>query len=82
MTWNHDNKEKIQYGIAVIAFIIGVGMCTADFIIDPLASMHDTTLWFLGQMIAFCAAVFGISLHYSGELQNFKQEIRENITKE
>lgn len=80
MTLSHENKEKIQYSIAIIAFFLGVSMCIADFVVDPLAQMHDTSLWFLGQMITFCAAVFGISLHYSGELNNFKQEIRTKIS--
>lgn len=77
--WTHETKEKIQYTVAIIAFFIGISMCVADFILDPLGAIHDTSLWFLGQMIAFTAAVFGISLHYSGQLSNFKQEIKREI---
>lgn len=80
MNWNHDNKEKIQYIVACFGFIVGVLMCVADFaIIFPPGEIHDTTLWFLGEMIAFICAVFGISLHYTTELNNFKQEIRSKL---
>lgn len=82
MVWDHTKKEEIQYTVAIFAFLLGIIMCFIDFYVDPLAQMHDTSLWFLGQMIAFCGAVFGISLHYSGELKNFKQEIRGKINNE
>lgn len=81
MTWSHENKEKIQYIVSFLGFVCGIIMCFADFCIEPLAQIHDTSLWFLGQMIAFICAVFGISLHYTAELNNFKQEILNSKNK-
>lgn len=80
MIWDHDTKEKIHYIVSISAFVVGVILCIIDFaIIPPPGEIHNTSLWFLGEMMAFVGAVFGISLHYSGELNNFKQEIREKI---
>ena len=79
MKFDNETKEKIHYAVSISAFIIGILLCIVDFFMPPPGEIHNTSLWFLGEMMAFVGAVFGISLHYSGELKNFKQEIIRQI---
>ena len=79
MTFDNETKEKIHYAVSISAFFIGIILCVVDFVIPPPGEIHNSSLWFLGEMMAFVGAVFGISLHYSGELKNFKQEIIRQI---
>lgn len=80
MNWTQENKEKIHYITSIGAFFIGIMLCVADFIIEPPGEIHSTSLYFLGEMIAFCGAVFGISLHYENQLNNFKHKIDQHIS--
>lgn len=79
MTLDNETKEKIHYAVSISAFFIGIILCIIDFFMPPPCTIHNTSLWFLGEMMAFVGAVFGISLHYSGQLNNFKQEILKEI---
>ena len=79
MKFDNETKEKIHYAVSISAFLIGIILCIVDFVIPPPGEIHNTSLWFLGEMMAFVGAVFGISLHYNGELKNFKQEIIRQI---
>ena len=76
MNWTIEKKEKLQYFTAIGALIVGVCICIADFIAPVFGEIHNTSLYLLGEFITFTGAVFGISLHYRNELDNFKQEIR------
>ena len=79
MVWNNETKEKLQYAVSIALLLIGTIICIVDFIIPPPGSIHDTSLYFLGEFIAFAGAIFGIGLHYDGQLTKFKQEIKSNL---
>lgn len=77
MNWTIETKEKLQYSTAIGALIVGVCICIVDFIAPVFGDIHNTSLYILGEFITFTGAVFGISLHYRNELDNFKQEIKK-----
>ena len=58
-------KEKIQYGVAVISFIMA---CVFGLVGIALSPTHDVTggiLILISQFLLFTASVFGLDLHFS-----------------
>ena len=76
------NKDLLATWTAALAFIFGIALTTAGFIVEPLGQVHDSILWILGQTLLYCGAVVGISTHYSTELRHFKREIATFVHEE
>ena len=79
MTWNTETKEKINYALAAIMMLFGVGMTIAGFCVPPLGEIGVGVLTVLGQALTFAGALLGISLHYSNELTIFKKEVEKEM---
>lgn len=73
-----NTKEWWQYSVSTVGFFSGIVMCyLAFFVINAMANF---SLFYLGQMIAFCAAVYGIGLyinHKTGEYASKQKERNE-----
>lgn len=68
-------KDKLSYGSAVIAFILGWVMTIAAFCTEPVGEVHDSILWILGQALVYTAAVFGIALYAGNSVRSMKRQI-------
>lgn len=80
---NHSiNKDLLATWTAALAFIFGIALTTAGFIVEPIGQVHDSILWILGQTLLYCGAVVGISTHYQTELRHFKREIATFVNEE
>lgn len=71
MKWDKNTKDKISYCIASLAFLFGMAITVAGFIVSPLGIIHSSVLWVLGQCLTYSGAVFGVGLY----VNNQKQEI-------
>ena len=79
MKWTIETKEKINYALAALMIIFGLGLTIAGFIVPPLGEISGGVLAVLGESLTFAGALLGISLHYSSELANFKAEINKDL---
>lgn len=68
-------KEKIQYTTAVGFLLTGIILCFMSFFLNEY-DIDRGSLWYLGQSVAFCAAVFSVNLVVKNEM--FKVEERLN----
>ncbi len=77
MKWTVETKEIVQYIVATLMLLFGIMLTGWGFLVPPLGEISNGVLIVLGQTLTFAGAVFGINLHYSNELDRFKQEIRQ-----
>ena len=76
MKWNKETKDKVSYIMACLAFIFGMGITIAGFIVNPLGVIHESVLWVLGQSLTYSGAVFGVGLFISNKSQEIKSFIK------
>lgn len=80
MKWDYKVKEQIQYTFSGVLFIFGMVLVgISAFAIEPLGEVHSSIIGVFGFCLSFVGAVFGLNLHYSNELNNFKQEVRREV---
>ena len=70
-----DPKEKISYGSAIGALVIGFGLTIAAFIVEPIGQIHDSVLWIMGQVLIFSGGIFGVGVYTTGSVRGMKREI-------
>lgn len=75
MKWDKQTKDKVSYTMAVLAFVFGMGITIAGFVVSPLGIIHESVLWVLGQALTYSGAVFGVGLF----VNNKKEEIKSYI---
>lgn len=74
-----ETKDLTQYITSIAFLTVGIILCIIDFFMEPPGLIHDTSLYFVGEAMTFVGAVFGISIHYSAQLESFKQEIKQDL---
>ena len=57
-------KLNIQLAIAVIVFLVGVGLVIAGFILPPPGVIHDSVLIVFGEACTFSGSLIGIDYRY------------------
>ena len=57
-------KLNIQLAIAVIVFLVGVGLVIAGFILPPPGVIHDSVLIVFGEASTFSGSLIGIDYRY------------------
>lgn len=55
-----DKRDIIVWVAACIAFVIGVGLCVAGFIVPPTGVISGSVLTATGEFLTFFGSVFGI----------------------
>lgn len=78
MKWDKNTKDKISYGIAVLSFILGMGLTIAGFIVAPLGIIDSSVLWVLGQCLTYSGAVFGVGLYVNNKKEEIHSLIKNN----
>lgn len=79
MKWNKETKDKISYIVASLAFLFGIGLTIAGFIVNPLGIVDDSVLWVLGQCLVFSGGVFGVGLYINNKMQEVKADILKSL---
>lgn len=77
-----DKREKAAYVTAIVAFIAGWGMTIAGFIVPPTGEISDSVLWVLGQALIYAASVFGVTMYFRNQMEQFRTETRKFIHQE
>lgn len=62
-----NSKEWIQYGSAIAMLCSAIGLAMWSFY--TLCEVHSTVLAYVGEAIAFVAAVFGLALYARNEIK-------------
>lgn len=78
MKWDKETKDKISYLFASLAFLLGIGLTIAGFIVAPLGVVDSSVLWVLGQCLTYSGAVFGVGLYVNNKSQEIKQLLNIN----
>lgn len=71
-------KENIQYTTAIIFLITGIILCFLSFFLNEY-EVDRGSLWYLGQSVAFCAAVFGINLLVKNEMLKVEERLNRKV---
>lgn len=72
-------EKKIQYGTSIMFLLSGVVLSYCSYFAN--GDIGNGVLWYLGQTVAFCGAVFGLSLYArqsKAELKNYIDSRFEN----
>lgn len=70
-----DNKDKIQYGTAVVMLLSGAVLVFCSFFMK--GEVLDGVLWYAGQTMVYAGSIFGVAMYIrtkSGEIKNFIDE--------
>ena len=71
-------KEKIQYTTGIGFLITGIILCYISFFLNEY-DIDNGSLWYLGQSVAFCAAIFSVNLMVKNEVRKYiDNEINTN----
>ena len=70
-----ERKEDMQIYTAIALVIAGLVMCFWGFFTPPAGEVHETVLWFLGQTLAFAAAVFGLTSYVRGRVERIEKKV-------
>ena len=57
---NTKTREIIVWCAAIIAFLTGIGLCIAGFIVPPIGDINGSVLTATGEFLTFFGSVFGI----------------------
>lgn len=71
-------KEKLAIVSACVAFACG-WLLTGIAAFVPLLLSEQSILWILGQSLTYASAVFGVSMYFSAESRQMKQDINKHI---
>ena len=71
-------KEKLAIVSACAAFICG-WVLTGIAAFVPLLLSEQSILWILGQAMTYAAAVFGVSMYFSAESRQMKEDVNKHI---
>lgn len=63
-------KEKIQYTTGIGFLITGIILCYISFFLNEY-DIDNGSLWYLGQSVAFCAAIFSVNLMVKNEVRKY-----------
>lgn len=66
---------RLSYGFAIIAFILGWMLTVTGFFMPPQGEVSQSVLWILGQSLAFCGGVCGITFHVNSSLEKMQFQI-------
>lgn len=68
-------RDKIVWVAACIAFLTGIGLCIAGFIVPPTGTISGSVLTATGEFLTFFGSVFGIGEYTKIQLHKIKGDV-------
>lgn len=73
---------KIQYCIAIAAFIAAIGFGIAGFITPPPGEVHDSVLYLIAQFLLLTASILGVGAMFSSQKLSLQKKLQQPQEKE
>lgn len=67
-------RDIIVWTAACIAFLSGIGLCIAGFIVPPAGIISGSVLTATGEFLTFFGSVFGIGEYTKIQIEKIKKE--------
>lgn len=79
--FNEEEKDAIEYFVAIGMLLFGCGLTIFGFIVPPLGEVHPSVITVLGETLIFSGAVFHLNLSFKRKDEEFRGEIRNELDK-
>ena len=73
---------KIQYFIAVAAFLAAVGFGIAGFIVPPPGEVHDSVLYLIAQFLLLTASIRGVGAMFASQKISLQKKLQQMTEKD
>ena len=73
---------KIQYFIAVAAFLAAVGFGIAGFIVPPPGEVHESVLYLIAQFLLLTASILGVGAMFASQKMSLQRKLQQLSEKE
>ena len=77
LTFNEQEKDTIEYLVAIAMIIFGMVLCMFAFFSPPVGEIHLTILGVLGQILIFVGAVFHLNIKLKNQNNDFETRVSE-----
>lgn len=75
-----NTRTIIIWVAAIVAFIVGVGLCIAGFLVPPTGVISGSVLTATGEFLSFFGAVFGIGEFTKIQLAKIDKETKDKLS--
>ena len=75
--FKEDEKDTIEYLVAIAMIIFGMVFCMFAFFSPPVGEIHPTILGVLGQILIFVGAVFHLNIKLKNQNTDFETKVSE-----
>ena len=75
--FKEDEKDTIDYLVAIAMIIFGMVLCMFAFFTPPLGEIHPTILGVLGQILIFVGAIFHLNIKLKNQNNDFETRVSE-----
>lgn len=75
--FNENEKDTIEYLVAIAMIIFGMVLCMFAFFTPPLGEIHPTILGVLGQILIFVGAIFHLNIKLKNQNSDFETKVSE-----
>lgn len=69
---------KIQYFIAIAAFIAAIGFGIAGFIVPPPGEVHDSVLYLIAQFLLLTASILGVGAMFTSQKITLQKKLLQS----
>lgn len=75
-----NTRTIIIWVAAIVAFIVGVGLCITGFLVPPTGVISGSVLTATGEFLSFFGAVFGIGEFTKIQLAKIDKETKDKLS--